>query len=84
MNPTDSHRPVLFGEGPRFEVPEEGIDSPAGRRWLEKHCDVQVLWCHLRYGSDAFLTPDDFLRREERRPGLAALGAGRICLPFEL
>jgi hypothetical protein len=75
---------ALFGEGPRFEVPEEGIDSPVGRRWLQKHCDVQALWCHLHYGSEAFLTPDEFFRREERRPGLAALGAGRICLPFDL
>ena len=75
---------ALFGEAPGLDVPADGIDSPAGRRWLDRHCDVQTLWCHVRNASDVFLTTDAGLRDEPVARRLAALGVGRICLPGEL
>lgn len=75
---------ALFGEAPAIEVPSSGLDSPAGRRWLDRHCDVQALWCHIRQGNQVFLTPEEGFRHDARRPRLSALGAGRICLPGEI
>ncbi len=65
-------------------MPFEGPDSPAGRRWLERHCGVQAMLCHIRNHNDVFLTTDGNLKRDALRPKLGALGAGRVCLPGEV
>ena len=75
---------AVFGEAPGVAVPPGGLDSPAGRKWLDRHCDVQALWCHVRNCNDVFLTTEESFRKEPRRARLNALGAGRICLPGEV
>jgi hypothetical protein len=75
---------ALYGEAPDAQMPPEGPDSPAGRRWLERHCGVQALLCHIRHRNDVFLTTDAALKREALRTTLSAFGAGRVCLPGEV
>lgn len=75
---------ALFGEAPALEMPPAGLDSPSGRAWIDRHCDVQALWCHIRNRNDIFVTTDEGLVLASRRSRLAELGAGRICLPDEL
>ena len=75
---------VLYGEAPGAEIPFEGPNSPAGRRWLDRHCGVQAMWCHIHHRNDVFLTTDACLKRDALRPKLGALGAGRVCLPGEV
>jgi hypothetical protein len=75
---------ALYGEAPGGEMPFEGPDSPAGRRWLDRHCEVQAMWCHIHNRNDVFLTTDTNLKRDALRPKLGAFGAGRVCLPGEV
>lgn len=60
------------------------LDSPDGRKWLNRKCDVLTMWCHIYYGNQVFLTSDKNYMKRSKVPKLVALGAGRICGPSEL
>ena len=74
---------VLFG-APLNGVPPEGFDSPTGKKWLNRVCDVASLWCHIHYKNDVFLTNDVNFMKQTKLPHLLALGARRICRPGEI
>lgn len=75
---------ALFGEAPGVDIPDDGLDSPAGRKWIDRHCDVQTMWTHIRSRNDVYVTTEESFLMESRRPRLSALGVGRICLPGEV
>jgi len=72
---------VLFGKAQKIDIVLEGLDSSAGRKWLNRLCDVHSMWCHIYYKNDVFLTTDGNFVRETKMSKIIALGAGRICHP---
>ncbi len=50
-------------------------------RWRNAKCDVQAVWCHVRYGTDALCTRDGKLISRSKR--LARSGA-HLCTPADL
>jgi hypothetical protein len=61
-----------------------GIDpneSTRNTRWRNCKCDVLALWSHIHVGRDVFVTNDDNFHAVTKKPGLIALGAGRIEKP---
>jgi len=81
---SDAIRDVLFGNSPDIDIATVGVDSPAGRKWVNHVCDVQSMWCHIQNENDVFLTTDKNFTKETKLPKLIALGAGRICHPSDL
>ena len=75
---------ILFGKAQKIDIVEEGLDSPAGRKWLNRLCDVHSMWCHINYDNDVFLTTDKNFSKETKLPKLIVLGANRICHPDSL
>jgi len=75
---------VLFGEAEKIDIVQVGLDSSAGRKWLNQLCDVHSMWCHIYYKNDVFLTTDRNFTRKTKMPRLIALGAGHISHPNEL
>jgi len=75
---------VLFGNAEPINIEKEVLDSPSWRKWLNRVCDVQSLWCHIRNSNDVFLTTDGNFTKKSKLPRLIALGAMRICPPQEL
>jgi len=75
---------VLFGKAQKIDIAAEGLDSPAGRKWLNRLCDVHSMWCHIYSKNDVFLTTDGNFTKETKMPRLIVLGAGRICHPHAL
>jgi len=75
---SDEIEMVLFGS--RLSVmPTDGLNSPAGRKWLNRLCDAHSLWCHIYYGNEVFLTSDRNFMKESKLHRLLSLGAGQIC-----
>jgi len=72
---------VLFGKAKKIDIVLEGLDSSAGRKWLNQLCDVHSMWCHIYYKNDVFLTTDRNFIRETKMPKLITLGAGHIYHP---
>jgi hypothetical protein len=51
-------------------------------RWLNKKCDVLIMWSHIWYKGDIFVTRDKrFLNT--KKPELVKLGANEILCPDE-
>jgi hypothetical protein len=75
---------ALFGEAPKIYIAAVSLDSSAGRKWLNRVCDVHGMWCHIKNRNEVFLTTDSNFTKETKLPRLVALGAGRICHPEEL
>jgi hypothetical protein len=73
---------VLFGDSDPVD-PSAGLDSPNGRKWLNRICDVQTLWCHIRNGNDLLVTSDRNFMKQTKLPRLLSLGAGAIRSPFQ-
>lgn len=71
---------ILFGDSPSVS-PSAGLDSPEGKKWLNRVCDVQSMWCHIRSGNDLFLTSDRNFLKQTKLPRLLSLGAGAIQSP---
>lgn len=71
---------ILFGDSPLVS-PTGGIDSPEGKKWLNRVCDVQTMWCHIRNKNDLFLTSDKNFLKQTKLPRLLAIGAGAIRSP---
>lgn len=81
---SDAILDVLFGNSPSIDIAKVGLDSVAGKKWVNRMCDVQTMWCHIQNGNDVFLTTDTNFRKESKLRKLIALGAGRICHPLEI
>ncbi len=75
---------VLFPDRPNIDIAKLGLDSPEGRKWLNRLCDVHTMWCHIKYGNEVFLTMDTNFKKQSKLPRLVALGAGHIHYPNEL
>ena len=75
---------VLFGNSKSIVLAQDGLDSPNGKKWLNRICDVHTMWCHIQNGNDIFLTTDKNYLKETKYLRLVALGAGRICQPCDL
>ena len=75
---------VLFGNVQNIDITEVGIDSSAGRKWLNRLCDVHSMWCHIHNKNGVFLTTDGNFMKETKLPGLISLGAGSVCHPDSL
>jgi hypothetical protein len=75
---------ALFAESPNVDIGVEGLDSPAGKKWLNQLCDVHGMWCHIQNGNETFLTTDGNFTKETKLPKLIALGVGQIRHPNEL
>lgn len=75
---------VLFGGASKINIASVGLDSPAGRTWLNRQCDVHGMWCHISNRNEVFLTTDGNFRKTTKLPKLIELGASRICSPEEL
>jgi hypothetical protein len=79
----DGIEAVLFGGSKPLPLPTN-LEDPASAAWLNRHCDVQALWCHIRSGNDVFVTSDRNFLKDTKLSRLLALGARRICLPEDL
>jgi hypothetical protein len=75
---------ALFGSAERIDIASVGLESPEGRKWLNRICDIHGMWCHIQNGNDIFLTTDGNFAKDTTLPKLIALGARRICHPKEL
>jgi hypothetical protein len=75
---------ALFSNAQPIDIGNRQLDSPAGRKWLNRICDIHTMWCHIHNCNDIFLTTDGNFKKKTKLPKLIALGAGRIYLPSEL
>jgi hypothetical protein len=55
--------------------------GPVDPRWRNARCDVQMLWSHIHYGRNVFVTSDRNFHASMKKPALIALGAQQICYP---
>jgi hypothetical protein len=51
--------------------------------WLNKMCDTQIMWCHIHYDGDIFITNDKNFHKVTKKPKLIELGAKQIMRPKE-
>lgn len=58
--------------------------QPIGRKFLNRLCDTQSMWCHIHYGNEIFLTSDKNFHKKSKRQQLINLGAGEIKKPSEI
>src|SRR5258706_15597521 len=75
---------ILFEAGQHPSGAPSDLDSPDGRKWVNRICDVLTMWCHIHYGNQVLLTSDKNFTKRSKLPRLLALGAGRICGPGQL
>ena len=80
----DSIEAVLFGSVEPINVNNDNIDSPVGRKWLNRVCDLHSMWCHINNGNEIFLSTKGDFKQETKLPELVALGAGKIFHSSEL
>lgn len=74
---------VLFPSG-LGAAPCSGLDSPPGKKWLNKLCDVHTIWCHIYNDRDIFVTNDKNFMKATKCPKLIRLGAKKIARPADL
>lgn len=70
---------ILFPTIP-FHLPK-GADDRMSRKWLNAKCDVQLMWAHIWYQRDIFVTSDKNFHKRSKRPRLIKLGAKHIETP---
>jgi hypothetical protein len=62
----------------------KNIDSSTtDPKWRNKLCDTQVIWCHIWYQGDVFITRDKNFHKQTKKPKLIELGAKNIMYPEE-
>jgi len=59
--------------------PNENID----KKWLNSRCDSIVLWSHIYYEGDIFVTRDKNFHKQIKKERLIGLGARMIVTPKE-
>jgi hypothetical protein len=76
---------VLFSSVPfEIDTSEHPVGSKQWLRWLNAKCDVLMMWCHLHYGGDVFVTSDKNFHAGSKRFRLLSMGAGSIVRPNEI
>lgn len=75
---------ALFSGSRPIDIGAVGLDSPDGKKGLNRLCDVHSLWCHIQNGNDVFVTTDKNFTKQSKMSKLLTLGAGRICHPNQL
>jgi len=61
----------------------ENTDLEILAKWLNAKCDVLVMWCHIWYNGDIFVSSDKHFFGS-RKDYLLKLGAGDILKPEEI
>lgn len=81
---------ILFEHRP-FECPEGlgsefKVDSPHPDyvAWRNAKCDVLMMWCHIHYGADVFITADENFQKASKKTRLIEIGAKHIIAPEEV
>ena len=62
----DAIEEALFGGAHKIAIASVGLDSPAGKTWLNRQCDVHGMWCHIRNGNEVFLTTDGNFKKQTK------------------
>jgi hypothetical protein len=75
---------VLFGEAKPIDIAGVSDNTQEFAVWINRICDVQTMWCHLKGRNEVFVTSDRNFRKATKLPRLLSLGAGDIRLPEEL
>jgi hypothetical protein len=57
--------------------------DPVDWKWRNAKCDVQGMWCHIRYGGNVFVTSDRNFHKLSKKSHLIQLGAGTILAPAD-
>lgn len=81
---------ILFEHRP-FECPE-GLGSdfkvdpphPDYVAWRNAKCDVMMMWCHIHYGADVFITADENFQKASKKTRLIEIGAKQIIAPKDV
>lgn len=50
-------------------------------KWRNAKCDVLVLWSHIHFNGEVFVTSDKNFRKQSKKGRLIAIGAGNILTP---
>ncbi|MEK4328138.1 hypothetical protein MKX70_20125 [Paenibacillus sp. FSL R7-0312] len=53
------------------------------KKWLNSRCDSIVMWSHMYYSGDIFITRDNNFHKKEKKKRLLELGAKNIFTPAE-
>lgn len=70
---------ILFSKGLK-----DILNGIYEKKWRNKLCDIQTLWCHIYYRNDILLTTDRNFIKTSKINKLKSIGAGRICHPFNI
>ncbi len=63
---------------------DEGLDTSLGKKWINRLCDIQSIWCHINNNNDIFLTSDKNFMKQTKLPALINIGAKSIKMPSEV
>ena len=73
---------ILFSNAKPLSPPTEVDDcSHDAKVWLNRVCDVQTMWCHLKSDCEVFISSDSNFTTKKKLPKLLALGARKIATP---
>ncbi len=67
----------------RTRVLNDPASDTGDPKWRNAKCDVLVLWSHIHFNGDMFVTSDRNFRKQSKRARLIAVGAGNILSPQE-
>ena len=67
----------------RTRVLNDPTSDTGDPKWRNAKCDVLVLWSHIRFNGDMFVTSDKNFYKQSKKEQLIALGAGNILRPHE-
>ncbi|MDR3540911.1 MAG: hypothetical protein P4L69_08125 [Desulfosporosinus sp.] len=70
---------ILFNKSVTFE----SNDYENLTKWKNEKCDVLMLWSHIHYQRDFFITRDRNFHKQSKKKDLIKLGAKSILTPEE-
>ena len=60
---------------------EAELASAECAKWRNAKCDVLIMWAHIHYGGDVFVSRDSNFFKSSKKPALEKLGANAILMP---
>ncbi len=69
---------ILF---PELTYISKEEDPKTYRKWRNRMCDVLMMWTHIYYKRDIFITNDKHFLRKPKRTKLIEIGANSILTP---
>lgn len=77
---------VLFSNIPYspYNPDEVEIESKAYKKWRNSRCDSIVLWSHIHYAGDIFITSDQNFHKQSKKEKLIEMGIGSIIKPQDI